>query len=123
MLAEKFRRLRPGKRRCMGTVIGGSGIHKRVRRAGVGMKLVSFAEFCKFGGEFAHILRRRIFVFGAEVTLDRAIDLTRTVERRWTFAERHHHAAAVEHHAGFQILARGGHEINQPPAHAKTDDA
>src|SRR5947207_4396588 len=96
MLAEKFRRLRPGKRRCMGTVIGGSGIHKRVRRAGVGMKLVSFGEFCKFGGECAHILRRRIFVFGAEVTLDREIDLTRTVERRWTCAEGQLRSADVD---------------------------
>ncbi len=90
--------------------------------AGVSVKLMSFAELRKLGVELAHVFRRRIFVFRAKMTLDRTIDLARALERRRTFAERHHRAAAIKHHAGFDIPARRRHEIDKTTTHAKADD-
>src|SRR4029077_6564778 len=55
--------------------------------------------------------------------LYRTIDLVCTIKRRWPFAKWNHRTAAVEHYTGFQIFAGRGHEIDQPAAHAKADDA
>ena len=37
---------------------------------------------------------------GAEVSLNRATDLPRSVKRRWTLPEANHRAPTVKHHAG-----------------------
>ena len=84
----------------MGAIVRRAGIAESVRRTGVSMKLMNLAEFCELRVEPAHIVGRWILVVGAEVPLNRAMDLARAVERRRTFTERDHCAAAVEHHAG-----------------------
>ena len=55
MPAEKFRCFGPRQRRGVRAVIVGTGIHECVRRAGIGMELMSFAEFRQFSVEFAHV--------------------------------------------------------------------
>src|SRR4030095_4188030 len=100
MPAEKFRGLWP--RQCGGVrpVVRRTGVAERMGCAGVAMKLMPLIVARKFRVEFAHVIRRRILVVGAKMSLNRATDFARAFEWRWTFTERHHRAAAVEHYAG-----------------------
>ena len=98
MPAEELRCFRPRQRRRVRPVVRRSGVGERMRRARIGVKLMELAPFRKLGVKLAHIVGRGILIVGAEVSLDRAIDLARSVEGRRTFAERDHRAAAVEHH-------------------------
>src|ERR687892_2647655 len=107
----------------MRPVIGRARIGKSMSGARVRMKLVSFAPAGEFRTQLAHIFGRRVLVLRAEVSLNGAANLPRPVKRRCTVAKRHHRATAVKHHAGFETPTRRRHEIDEPSAHAKADDA
>ncbi len=85
MPANKLQGLGPGKGRGVGSIVGRAGVAKCMRRPGVGMELVRFAELGKLGVELAHVLRRGVLVLCAKMSLDRAVDLARAIERRQSF--------------------------------------
>ena len=66
MPAEELRTFRPRKCRGVGPVVGGTGVGKGVRRAGVGMKLVRLVEAVQLRVELAHVLGYGTLITSAE---------------------------------------------------------
>jgi hypothetical protein len=56
MPAKKIHGSGPCQSRCVGPVVGGTGVGKGVSSAGVGMKLVRLIPACEFGIELAHVV-------------------------------------------------------------------
>ena len=49
-------------------------VHKGMAGVWIRIELVRFVEFHELNVELVHILRRRVLIVGAEVTLDGAVD-------------------------------------------------
>src|SRR6266576_379881 len=123
MPGQKVESSRPGSFVGVAAIAFFRAIHKRMAGIGVGMKFMLLLELLELGVELRHVFWRRIAIVGAKVALERTVNFRAPFERRRNVpSPRAKSVARIISDRCFECRNGGSHEINHPPAHAKSDN-